>query len=542
MALDDNDLLQQGRLPDDPAAGAVRCTESRPPIADADWDDPISLLAVPDPPRFPVPALSAALEQLVLCASEAIQVPVDLASFVALGVLAASVGNRITVRVRDDYSEYLNLYQMVALDSGERKSSLLTLLRAPVERFERSCQERWTQSVCRANRERQLLEKQRDRLMRDFHQGKPEGPRDELNEQLDRLDSELEKLGSPAVPRVLFENVTPEEQVSLLSRQGGQLAAIDSDLDFKTMMGIRYGGRAGQNISILLKAYSGEDLRLDRVSRGSVHVRRPLLTLILPVQPHVMAEFLANEEVIDRGLAARFLFSVPPGIAGYRHYDPPPDPIPQEVLEGFYTTVTQLLAFSRPGIATKEPSPPAELRLSTGATEAYQRYAAACERELRLVGRLGASSLRAWGARLAAHAIKIAGLLHLSGAGEPLSMLSVPISAGTMDAAIEICRYAEVHAKIAFGKSGFDKTTRFANRVLASLAENWTSGMTASDIFNKLRCSDFDDMEAFWPILHKLEEHGMIQFALVPPSGPKGGRKRSPKLELHPALRGSRST
>ncbi len=257
MIIDDNDLLQRGELPDDPAADAVECSATSQGGMDADWPEPIPLTAEPDPPAFPSEEFPGFLRDFVGSVVESYQVPDDLTALTSLGAIATSAGNRIKADVHSGYSEFLNLYIMLALGSGERKSSLLALIRQPIEEFEESCRKR-----------------------------------------IDR-----ERTGSsPATrqaTRVLFENITPEGLGVLLNQNGGQLGAIESDVDLKAMLGSRYGGRSGQNISVLLKGYSGEDLRIDRATKPPLLVRAPVLSLCLAVQPHVMKKFLSNEEILS---------------------------------------------------------------------------------------------------------------------------------------------------------------------------------------------------------------------------------------------------
>lgn len=62
------------------------------------------------------------------------------------------------------------------------------------------------------------------------------------------------------------------------------------------------------NIDLMLKSYSGDQIRVDRIGRESENIRHPTLTVFLMAQPNVISKVLSNETFRGRGLTARFLY------------------------------------------------------------------------------------------------------------------------------------------------------------------------------------------------------------------------------------------
>lgn len=96
------------------------------------WDgDPTPLSARWMRPPFPVDALPGWLADQVAGVAEATQTPPDLAGNVALAVLSAAAAGRAVVRARPGWEEPANLYTVVALPPGNRKSAVFAAMTRP---------------------------------------------------------------------------------------------------------------------------------------------------------------------------------------------------------------------------------------------------------------------------------------------------------------------------------------------------------------------------------------------------------------------------
>jgi hypothetical protein len=83
-------------------------------------------------PAFPVDALPEWLGAQVRCLAEATQTPPCLPAMVGLGVASACAGGRALVEARRGWREPANLYCVVALDPGNRKSGVFAAMTAPL--------------------------------------------------------------------------------------------------------------------------------------------------------------------------------------------------------------------------------------------------------------------------------------------------------------------------------------------------------------------------------------------------------------------------
>src|SRR5262249_52464727 len=150
---------------------------------------------------------------------------------------------------RPGYREPLNMYLTVALDSGELKSSVKGVVFAPVDRCERALREE-------ARRQREVTDAAR---------------------VLDGGRRAKEKDDGPAVD-LYRTGVTPEALGHELHRHGGRLAIVSTEAGPLDMMAGRYRHREMPNIDIYLNAFSGESIKVHRVSREPDYVDHATLT------------------------------------------------------------------------------------------------------------------------------------------------------------------------------------------------------------------------------------------------------------------------
>src|SRR5262249_32380389 len=117
--------------------GKPRGTPATPDL----WEPPVPFT---DPPRpeFPVECLSVYCGNYVRALAEATQTPPDLAAMLILGVQGAALAKKFRVVARDGWVEPTNLYAVVALPPGNRKSAVFAEVLEPVKAFEQEELER----------------------------------------------------------------------------------------------------------------------------------------------------------------------------------------------------------------------------------------------------------------------------------------------------------------------------------------------------------------------------------------------------------------
>lgn len=109
------------------------------------WPAPIPLTAKTVPRPFPVEALPGWMADMVSAVAEFTQTPSDLAGCIALAALSTVAGGRAEVEVRGSWREPVNLFTVVVLPPGSRKSAVFTALIRPLLVAE-SLPTRWTTS------------------------------------------------------------------------------------------------------------------------------------------------------------------------------------------------------------------------------------------------------------------------------------------------------------------------------------------------------------------------------------------------------------
>src|SRR5262249_43007054 len=145
----------------------------------------------------------------------------------------------------------------------------------------------------------------------------------------------------PVPPRLLADDSTVEALVKKMAEQGGRMAIFSAEGSiFPTMMG-RYSPKGTTpNIEPILSAWSGEDIRTDRMGREH-RIKAPALTFGLCVQPAVIQGVTKDRYVAEKGLPARFLYAWPPR-GSAKTFDGPS--IPEIVQKDFHGQAKSLHA------------------------------------------------------------------------------------------------------------------------------------------------------------------------------------------------------
>ena len=119
--------------------------------------------------------------------------------------------------------------------------------------------------------------------------------------------------------QIYVDDVTTEKLVSIMASNNGRASIMSSEGGiFDTLAGIY---TKTVNIDVMLKGYSGDAIRVDRIGRESESIPDPSLTVLLMTQPDVMSQVMSNKTFRGRGLTARFLYSIPPSRVGTRDFE-----------------------------------------------------------------------------------------------------------------------------------------------------------------------------------------------------------------------------
>ena len=469
-----------------------------------DWPEPSPLSPEHCAEPFPVSALPGRLGEIVAAMAESYQVPVDLPACVMLGLLAAAVAGK-AVGVRNaTHREVLVLWVCAVMRPGSRKSPVFSALRAPLDEAERGARAAFA-------RERERAEAEAEDTGGEPAKSKPR-----------------KRKGEPEArpPVGVTADATPEALAVLMQGNGGRMLLASAEaVTFQHMTGLYQKG-AG-NLDVYLCGWSGDPLMVHRITRPPVDVPCPLLSVVLTVQPDVLAEIGEKRELTGRGVIQRFLWSVPRDLVGSRTVDAPE--VPATIRTLWANTLGALLRLP-------VPASPAPVALDPAARVVYVDYAGEVEAALATGGALDRGDVaREWFAKAPGTAVRIAAVLAIAAA--PYASTWV-VDGPAMARGVLLMRYFGAHALHALADATPSPAERIARRLhgwLARTPERVTFTTRDAHLQVNTRGVDVRTVEA---ALDRLADAAVIR--RVPPSPvAAGGRPPSPGWVVNPRWRRS---
>jgi replicative DNA helicase len=472
-------------------------------------------------PVFPAEALPGWTAEMVNAVAEFTQTPLDLAGSIALAALSTAAGGRAEVEVRGSWREPTNLYIVVTLPPGSRKSAVFAAMVAPILTAEKALIERTTPIIVEAELAARVAGKAAEKAALAAANADTAG-REILLAEATAAAMQADAISVPAKPLLVADDITSETATSWLAAQGGRLAILSPEGGIFATIAGRYSG--APNLEVFLKGHAGDMIRVGRLSRDTEHIDKPALTLGLAVQPEVLRDIAGMPGFRGLGLLARILFALPENTVGRRKIGA--DPIPAEVAAGYAANLSSLV------LTLADWTDPAVLVLTPPANALVLDIERAVEPRLAPGGAW--ANIVDWGSKYTGAVVRIAGLLHLAehwrdGWGKP-------VSAATVERASMIGDYYAAHALAAFDDMGTDTTTRNARTILAWIGRTASTAFTKREVFRALKCSQMPAAADFDGPLAVLEAHGYLR-ALDPPARTRtGGRPPSTSYLVHPEV------
>ncbi|MFZ5893258.1 MAG: YfjI family protein [Myxococcota bacterium] len=528
----------------------------------AEWAAPIPLGEQVALTPFPTASLPLTLQQWVEAEALATQTPPDLPAVIAIATISACLAKKFEVEIRRGWREPLNIYWLVALEPGNRKSGVFQDAVAPLYRYENTSREQQVAAAEAARTRRQIKER---RLARAIEKAsRSVSPID--SQAAEELAVELQSERVAVAPRLAVDDVTPERLAVMLAEQGGRLAILSAEGGLFDVAGGRYS-EGLPNLDVYLKSHPGDDLRVDRVGRPPLHVRKPALTLGLAVQPDVIRDLGRKRGFRGTGLLARFFYSLPQSLVGQRDVAPPP--VPNAVSAAYDALCSSLLALPEQRERDGE-LVPSVVPFDDDARLILEDFARHLEARLGAGGDLAA--LSDWANKLVGGIARIAGLLHFAEAASAQEALrdvrnsnfgdigdigeaprtptrttsfgaaGAPTSFGairgaTVNSAITIAHYLLDHVQAAFALMGTDPDVQHARRLLAWINRSDVVRFSKRDAWqaSKGYLNKASELDA--PLL-LLCEHGYLREEVQDRSGP--GRRPGSIFVVNPHLRATR--
>ena len=487
--------------------------------AEASWP----ALGADDLPAFPVDALPPDVAAWVSAVAEESQTPVDLAAMTALGVLSAAAMSA-TVDCGGWTEDSLGLYLLVSMPSGDRKSTVLRAGLEPLRAIERERHAEAAPVVRELRAKAEVLDVRKRKLVKAAGTASDPDKRSIAEAELAEVDEQLQKIGEPEMPRLLADDLTPEAMGGLLARHGA-IAVLAAESAFLDNLSGRYSD-GGANLHLICAAYAGEATMIDRRNRDPEMIERPLVTIMLAVQPHVLGALIAHPIARAQGLISRFAFAIPTSQLGTRSMDPPR--VPAGVHERWAQTVRHVAdktditpkTGGSVGNVGASLNTSFKLNLSLPAIQLLRELRA--EQEPRLAHTGDLRPVADWIGRHAGRVARIAALLHLAESAEG------EIGASTMLAALAIGDYLLAHGVAAL--TGPDEKVRRSLQWLSARARSTVSLRELHRGPLGARGSTEDALA----LAEGLTQYGALRPIPAVHSGP--GRPPSPTYEIHPHL------
>ncbi|MBC6461472.1 DUF3987 domain-containing protein [Actinomadura sp. HBU206391] len=489
------------------------------------WPDPTPLSATPELPEFPIYALPPWVGEYAAGLAEITQTPPDLAGCLALAVLAVAAGGNVWVNA-GAWSEPTNLFTLIVLPPGNRKSEVYKAMTAPIKTAEKLLIEQAQPRIAEAIISRRIAEADAERTEKAATETTDVIRQAEALTEAADARMRLDAATVPAEPSLFSDDATVERLTSHLAEQNGRFAVLSPEGEIFSIAAGRYSG--APNFAVLKSGHAGEEMRIDRMGRPAERIDAATITLGICTQPGVLTRLGETPQFREQGLLGRLLYSVPKSLLGYRKERP--EPIAEAVSRIYTANLTALvLSLHDLNDTTGAESGPANLTFTPDAQDAIVELLAATEPRFR-PGTGDLAHMTDWGGKLVGAVVRIAALLHL--AEHLRDGWYRPVDLATFANAQIIGEYFVAHAQAAYDTIGADPAVADARALLDWARNTATNRFTARDVMRSLkhRFAKVTDLD---PGLRVLESHGWVRRIPAPPTNGRG-RPAAPAYELHP--------
>lgn len=500
-------------------------------VEEIKWDEPLSFEG-DELPIFPIDALPHRLRDYALAVSESTQTPIDMAAVATLTVASACMRNLYKVEGKLDWHEPTNLYSVIIAEPSERKSAVTSLVTRPIDEFIKEYNDKHKVEFEMSKATKQKLENKKNALISQSKKKGEEQSATEFNEALRNVIEQIVNFEEVKPLKIYVDDSTPEKLTETLADNGNAASIISSEGGIFDVLSGTYSNKV--NIDVFLKAYSGENISVERIMRNSIFVKEACLTILLSVQPVVIADLMKNKKFRQRGLTARFLYSMPKSFVGSRTFNS------QTLTNDGYLAYKALIYNILYEEKKKEPE---IIKLTDEAREVLADYFNWVEK--RIVGDFTLYS--DWLGKLVGNTLRIAGVIARCSimkkdVGDSLMEVdeNIMIDEQMMNAAIKIGKYFLVHAVNAYGEMGVKTDFKAALIAINKLKESGFKEITKRDLMRNCRwIGSADEAQS---ILNDLEDYGYIQLSSLSPSDKlRTGRPKNAVYSINPSLLNSSS-
>jgi len=227
-----------------------------------DWPELVPLDA-PNLPRLDLVHLPGWAGEYARAIAADTETPPELAAGMVLVACATAAARRLRVKVKPGYFEPCNLWAVVALPPGNRKSAVQSVATAPLLAWERDQANIMEPEIKRITSERKTLEARAKEKRSKAAKERDNGKAAELAREAADIEAELPDI--PMQPQIWTSDATPERLGALLAEHGECMAWLSSEGGVFDLLQGRYSNGI-PNLDLVLKAHSGDTERVDRAA------------------------------------------------------------------------------------------------------------------------------------------------------------------------------------------------------------------------------------------------------------------------------------
>ncbi len=328
-------------------------------------------------------------------------VSIPAVASVVLGALSIACQSRIRVRKNAASESPVTIWTLVALESGERKTTLLNLVMKVLREYETALSQTAEKARLEFEAQQTLYKAKKRRIKSLMDEVIKNG---EAPDGLLKLHMEISQ-GEPTMPavrRLIHEDVSSGALLENMAKHSASTSIVTDEFGFFV------SGRALSRIALLCKAHDGSDITSDRKSEDTLRIKKPLVTMVLLGQNGVIDDFVKKhyQQLDESGFLSRFLIPVCESHVGYRT-QAQARPVNPAALDAFDRKISSLLQASENGLDEDKPK---VLAFDFDAQRRWDAYYDRVEIDMR-DGRYY-SRFRPLASRLADKVARVAAILH----------------------------------------------------------------------------------------------------------------------------------
>ncbi len=259
---------------------------------------------------FPLQHLPPVARDMAAEIARTERTPEILAGCCVLGILSASIGAGLQVKNGPSRFARANLYILASAESSSGKSETFRHAAEPFLAYEKKMLEHWQAEIWPGlQAEAEMLESEIAKLKKDAIKGKSGMAREETRAAMQAKKKALADVNKKLnPPRLYCENVTSEKLAVMLQQNQEQIASVSVDAKevVDNLLG-KYCKNDRTDDGVLVKAWSGDNCRVDRLGREPVSLQRPCAAALWFTQPDKLETLLGKTELTEGGMIPRLL-------------------------------------------------------------------------------------------------------------------------------------------------------------------------------------------------------------------------------------------